>query len=187
MNVLGSNHTDCAILIYDDAGSHLGTSTVIEHDRNSARIEVRDIPAALKVGNTCKILILSSPAPCEYDGRIISEGQKRYIAMFHGKEKENRAAARYKISTPAIIENLIYNGKAFPLHTPMDVMIVNISKSGVRIRAPYYSFLNGDRFQLRMKISDAEKLLIADIVHHVDFEPSSSEYGCSFLTGSERR
>jgi len=187
VNVLGSNHTDCAILIYDDAGNHLGTSTVVEHDRTGARVEVGNIPGVLQVGNVCKILILTSPAPCEYDGRIVNEGKKRYIAMFHGKEKESRAAARYKISTPAIVENLIYNGKAFPLHTPMTVMLVNISKSGVRIRAPYYSFSAGDRFQMRMKISEAEKLLIADIVHNIDFEPSSSEYGCSFLTGSERR
>jgi len=186
MQALGGNYADCGILIYDDAGNQLGTSTVIKHDRTNTRIEVRALPTELRAGNTCRILILTSPAPCEYQGRIITEGSSRLIAMFHGKEKENRTAARYKINTMAVVEHLIYHGKAFPLQTPMTVLLINISKSGVRFRAPLNAFIDGARFQMRMKISDSEKLLIADVVHHADFEPESSEYGCSFLIASER-
>jgi len=186
MKALGSNHTDCAILFYDEAGSHLGSSTVIEHDRTNTRVEVLELPAALRVGNFCRILILSSPAPCEYRCRIISEGPKKYVAMFFGKEKENRATTRYGINTSAVIENLIYKGRAYPLHTPLTVQLINISRSGVRFRAPYFSFSDGDRFQMRMRISESEKLLVADVVHYVDNGHSSSEYGCSFLIGSEK-
>lgn len=181
MKALGSNYTDCAVLIYDEAGNHLGDTTVANHDRIGVRVEVQELPAALHVGSICKLLILSSPAPCEYEGRIVSEGARRYIAMYHGKEKENRTTTRYKVSTPAIIENLVYNGRAYPLHTPIPVSLVDISKSGVRFQAPYHSFSDGDRFQMRMKISSNEKYLIADVVHHADNEALSSEYGCNFL------
>ena len=186
MKALGSNHTDCAILIYDEAGNQLGSSKVISHDRTNMRVEVRELPAELSIGSVCRLLILTSPAPCEYSGRIAGEGSKKIIALYHGREKESRQAARYKINTTALIENLIYNGKAYPLHTPVVVELINISKSGMRVRAPFYAFIKGDRFQLRMRISDTEKLLIADVIHHADKDNAATEYGCHFLIGSER-
>jgi len=186
VKALGSNHTDSAILIYDEVGNQLGSTTVVSHDRTNMRIEVQDIPHELRINSVCRLLVMTSPAPCEYQGRITGEGSKKIIALFHGREKENRQATRYKVNTTATIENLVYNGKAYPMHTPMTVELINISKSGVRMRAPFYALSDGDRFQMRMKISDSEKLLIADVIYHADKDNKASEYGCHFLIGSEK-
>jgi hypothetical protein len=106
--------------------------------------------------------------------------------MYQGQEKENRGAVRYALKSTAIIENLICDGKPYPLHTPVEVELVNISKSGVRFRAPPNALYNGDKFQMRMKISNNDKLLIAETVNYVNNESGTSDYGCRFLVASEK-
>jgi len=185
MSALSSDFTDCSVLIYDEAGKHLGDTVVVDYNKDALRIEVREIPPTLEAGSRCKLLILSSPSPCEYNGKVIKEGAKKIIAMFFGHVKENRKAVRYKVNSSALIENLIYDYRAYRLHTPLKVELINISQSGARFRATINSLSDYDRFQMRVRISDSEKLLIADVVNHLDKGSKISEYGCRFLIGSE--
>ena len=185
MTSISSDFTGCSILVYDEAGNQLGSTVITSYSRSSLRIEVMEIPHLLDVGSVCKLLILSSPSPCEYQGRIIKEANKRIIALFFGQEKENRGSTRYVVRFPARVENLICDGRAYPLHTPLEVALVNISQSGVRFRTKRETFSDGDRFQMRMTINNAAKLLIADVINHLDKDDELTEYGCRFLIGSE--
>jgi len=186
MGALSSDFTGCSILIYDPGGKLHGTTVVTSYDRVMLHVNVEELPPDLKIGSSYRLLILSSPTPCEYQGRVVKEGSRVYIAMFQGQEKESRESVRYKVNFRAVVENLITDGKAYPMHTPLEVELLNISKSGVRFLAPVNSFLNGQRFQMRMKIGGGDKLLIADVVNHVDKDTLLSEYGCQFLIGSEK-
>ena len=185
MKALREDYTGCAILIYDEHGSPLGSTLVTSHDKSTMRIKVQEIPSGFKKGSERAMLILTSPAPCEYQGRLLHEGKEKVIAIYKGRVRENRGAKRFKVNSPAIIENLICDGKAYKLHTPLEVELINISKSGARFRAPNYALSDGSRFQLRIKISKSEKLLIADAIYHVDRDDGTSEYGSRFLIGSE--
>ena len=186
MTSLSADFTGCPVLIYNESGIQLGNSMVTHYSRNAMRVELKEIPSPLEVGEVCRLLILSSPSPCEFQGRITREGNKKGVAMFFGQEKENRSSTRYAVSYKAMIENLICDGKAYPLHTPLEATLMNISQSGARFRTPRYSFTDGDRFQMRMLIKDSVKLLIADVVNHIDKDNGFSEYGCRFLIGNER-
>ena len=186
MAAMSGDFSGCSVLIYDEAGNHLGDTVVTSYDKASLRIEVQMMPYSLDAGAGCRLLILSAPIPYEFLGRVAREGAKKVIAMYKGKEKESRGSMRYKVNYPALIENLICDNRAYPLHTPLKVTLLNISKSGVRFRTPHYSMTVGDKFQMRIRISDTEKLLIADVINHVDKESISSEYGCRFLVGSEK-
>ena len=186
MSALSGDYTGCSVLIYDTQGNNLIDTRITYYDKQSLRIIVKEPPPYLKVGDACKLLILSSPSPCEYMGRITKETQSHYIALFQGKEKEERGATRYKVSFPAMIENLVYDGRAYPLHKSLEVALINVSKSGTRFKAPQSALLDCDRFQMRMKIGEDDKLLIADVVNHIDKDDGTSEYGCKFLVGSER-
>jgi len=185
MSALSSNFVDCAVLIYDEAGNQLGSTIVTYYNKDALLIEVEELPPVIENDGRCKLLILSSPSPCEYQGRIVSEGAKKVIAIYHGVEKESRMAVRYKVNYPASIENLICVGKAYPLLTPLEVGLINISKSGMRFRAPNNSLAIGDMFQIRIKIGDNSKILIADVVNYSDKSSGTSEYGCRFLIGSD--
>ena len=181
MAVLGSDLTGFSVLIYDTNGTHLGSTTVISHDRKTQWIQVKHIPSGLRTNDSCKLLVLSSPSPCEYQGKIKREGADSYIAIFQGQEKESRGATRYKVNTSALIDTLIYDRQPFSLHTPAKVDLINISTSGARFRAPFYSFIKGVIFQMHFTISGSQKMLVAEIVNYTDKEPASSEYGCRFL------
>ena len=172
-----SGHT---VLIYDLDGNHLTSTVIREYDRGDRQIRVNLMPDSLKVNDNCKLLILSSPTPCEFQGKVKRIGGNFYIAMFQGQEKESRGAARYQVNTPALIENLIVEKKAHPLLTPVTVVLLNISTSGVRFRAPFYSLEDGDIFQMNLEISNSKKNITAQVINHNDIDNKHSDYGCKF-------
>ena len=181
MAVLGGDYTGCTILVYDTSGNHLGSTTVTQYDKAALRIEIREFPPALRTGDRCNLLILTSPTPCEYSGRVSVDGKRHTLALFMGKEHENRAFERYKVSCSAVVENYISGNKAYPLLAPLEIKVINISKSGLRFRAASYTVCDGDRFQVRIKINDNNKLLIIEAVNHLDTAQGTTEYGCRFL------
>ena len=186
MAVSSADYTGSTVIINDAQGNHLCSTVVTLYDKGSMRIEVEELPGDLAAGYNCSLLILAPGKPYEYQGRVIKEGANTSFALYRGHELENRQSERYKISTTALVENLVCDGRAYPLHTPLEVVLINISKSGVRFRAPYFAMTDTDRFQMRMRISQNEKLLIADVVNHMDIGSEASEYGCLFLIGSEK-
>jgi len=186
MSALSGDHTGCSVLVYDPEGNHLINTRVTYHDKRTLQIMLQENPARLEPGSICRLLIMTSPSPCEYMGRVTMVSLKKMIALYHGSEKESRRASRYEVSFSAVIENLIHEGKAYPLHTPLTVRLINVSKSGVRFRAPALALIDGDRFQMRMKIGEGDKLLIAEAVNHTDNDDGTTEYGCKFLAGKER-
>jgi len=183
MSVLSDNYTGCSVLIYNTDGEHLLDTVVSEHNREAQQIQVSALPEDLHVNDNCSLLVLTSPSPCEYLGKVKKVGGSVFIAMYQGQEKENRTATRYAVNAPALIDTLITEGHPYLLHTPLAIKLINISTGGVRFRAPYYSLADGDVFQMRVVISQNKKKLIAQVVNHVDDEPASSDYGCLFLYG----
>jgi len=181
MSVLIGDFTDCSVFLYDTNGNHLGSTTIIEHDRRARQIEVDLIPPELKVNDTCKVFILTSPIPCEFSGNLKKVGGDLLIALFQGQEKENRAATRYKVNTPAKIDALITDNQPNLLQAPLGVILINISTSGVRFRAPYFSLVEGDIFRINLVISNSSKTMIAEVINSVDNGTKSSDYGCRFV------
>jgi len=181
MSVLIGDFTGCSVLLYDTKGKHLGSTTIIEHDRRDRQIEVEEIPSGLNINDTCRVFILTSPTPCEFSGKLKKVGSDLLIAMFQGQEKENRAATRYPVKTPARIEALIVDNKANELQEPIYVILINISTSGVRFRAPYFALIEGDIFRINLTINNTGKTMTAEVINSLDNGTKSSDYGCRFV------
>jgi len=167
-------------MIYDIDGNHLTSTVIREHDKEERQIRVNLMPNDLKVNDDCKLLILSSPTPCEFQGKVKKIGGNFYIAMFQGQEKESRGAARYAVNTPAIIEALVVDGKSYAPLSPVKVVLLNISTSGVRFRAPFYSLEDGDIFKMNLVIANSKKNITAEVMNHLDTDNKHSDYGCRF-------
>lgn len=178
---LGSDFTDCSVFIYDVNDNHIGSTTIIAYNKSEQRIRISAIPKELKVNDNCRVFILSSPSPCEFQGKLKREGSNSFIALFQGHEKDNRGAARYNVNAPALIDYLFVDGKAHPLQTPIRIELINISTGGVRFRAPFYSLEKGDTFRVHLSISNNKKMIIAEVTNCIDNEPEYSDYGCLFL------
>jgi len=181
MSALTSDFNNQTVLIYDLKGNHLISTSIIEYDKGVKQIIVETLPETLKFNDSCKLIILSSPTPCEFSGRIKRAGNELCIALFQGQERENREAARYPVNTPALIPILVIDGEHHPVQTPIKIVLRNISATGVRFRAPYYSFDIGDELQMDLFIGNSQKKITARVVNIVDKEPVFSDYGCRFL------
>jgi hypothetical protein len=84
-----------------------------------------------------------------------------------------------------VIESFSDGGSAYALHTPIEVGIVDISQSGVRIVVADDVIAVGVRFEMRLKIGAKDELLIAEAVNSGRVGSASVEYGCSFFGKSE--
>jgi len=162
-------------------GNHLVNTVVKEHDKAEKQIRVGSMHASLTANTDCKLLILTSPTPCEYQGKVKKIGGAFYIAMFQGQLKENRTASRFAVNTPAIIDITVIEGQQYKLLSPVKVILKNISTSGVRFAAPFNTFNDRDKFRMHMTISGAKKQLFAEVMNHLDSPPASSDYGCRFV------
>jgi len=181
MSVLAGDFSGCTVLIYDTNGNHLDSTVIKTHERKEQHIIVNRIPGELAVNDHCKLVILSSPAPCEFSGKIQKSGGSFFIAIYQGQEKESRNATRYPVKASALIDALVVDDRAYALQTPVKVDLINISTSGMRFRAPYYTLLKGDIIKMHLVISNTRKMITAEVNNNMDHLTEVSDYGCRFL------
>jgi len=181
MPPLSSDFTNHTALVYDTAGNHLISTFVESHDREARQVVLNQMPEEIKANENCRIIILTSPTPCEFTGKVKKLGASFYVALFQGQEKETRDAPRYPVSNPALISALVEGGQIHRIQTPIKVTLINISTTGIRFRAPYYSFEVDDEFQMDLYIGSNQKKVTAKVVNNVDNKTDSSDYGCRFL------
>ena len=184
MATFGIDYTNCPVFLYCENGENLCRTTITEYDKDSKLIQLAEYPDDLDIGDSCRLLIMTEPSPREYRGRVRTDYSGKAIALFSGREKEDRGATRYKVNIVARIEYMIREGKAHALQEPIEIQLINISTTGMRFFAPLKVLQNGDRFQTRVSISNEAKLLIAEIVNHRENESDFAEYGCRFLIAS---
>lgn len=172
------NFIGCAAYVYNTEGTLLTDVKIYDHDNEANIIKVSN-SLVLSANLQCELLILSSPSPFSYYGLVRSTGSDTTITLFKGKEMENRRNARYTLCCKAKISKYICDGKAYRLHTPIAVDLMNISTNGIRIRARYNTLSADDLFNLQLKMGEREKVLTAKVVNLKDNERENSEYGCA--------
>jgi hypothetical protein len=185
MSGVKNDYIGCSVILYDEEGATLSSATVVSHNIIEKRIQLDEISDVLRVGDMCRLLILTEPSPREYFGRIRFDFGDSYIALFRGKEKELRGATRYKVNFAANIEKLIYNGKEYDLYEPVEVRLINISTSGMRFCARLNTINIDDRFKATISFDDNVKTLYAQVVNKREIEDSREEYGCRFLMSAD--
>jgi len=185
MKPTNCDYTGCSVFVYDEQGNRLYDTKVTYHDKKRLRIEIEEPLDNLNAGGECGLLIMTSPTPCEYKGRIIRIGNRKLIAMYDGKESEKREESRYVVRLPAFIESYICDDIIYPLHTPLAVEMINISKNGARLLMPEYALSIGDRFWMCVRINNMYKSIIAEVKNQTPAEAEASEYGCRFLLSGD--
>jgi len=176
------DYTGCDVLLYNDKGDYLNRCEASHFDKRTYQLRLRGgVPLSLAADDICSLLILTEPSPREYKGRVLTESSERVLVLFRGKEKESRRVGRYKVNFTAQIISLIREGEKYDLHTPTGVRVVNISRSGMRLRAQTNSLREKDRINLKVDIDGTEKHLTAAVVNLLDRDDEFSEYGCALV------
>jgi len=177
-----SYYTGSAVFLYDAKTNGLmARSTVIGHNKGDMSVEIDEL-LPFRSGTAVTVLILTSPVPRSYQGRLIVRGSKTSVALHHGKEKEGRKSPRHPVNLPATIVQRVYSQRGDGNPDPIPVSIVNISTTGIRIRTPLETLSAGDIFQIRLMIGNKAQVMTAEAVFAQD-NRTDSEYGCQFLAG----
>jgi hypothetical protein len=190
MAIFGRDFSGCAVQVYDMHENLIESATITFHDTKRMEIELSapvrqgepDTYRSIQNSETYKVLILSKPIPCEYEGIARVGGlYLRVLALYHGKEKENRKDTRYKVNMPAVIRNLIYHDRAYTLHTPLHIQLINISKSGMRLSAAPNTLSLDDCLEIEIEIGGKQEQLLARVVNVFEQAGKDTQYGCLFL------
>jgi hypothetical protein len=180
-NELSKDFKECNVLIYDVEGNLLVNAEIWEHNIKERYIVVQDWPELAGVSR-CKLLILTAPMPYSYLGTIHKRSFEKLIKLYDEHMEENRKEIRYKTDLPGNIENLVYDWTSYPLHKALEVQIVNISRNGIRIQAKDNTLNVGDIFQINIKISGNDKLLMGKVANYRYISQDHCEYGCFLVS-----
>ena len=177
---MAHNYIGCSVVLHSDRWELLGTASIIAHDVKANAIELSTVPENVQIGKMHKVMIFSPNRLREYTARADRYGGKTLFLLSKGQDKENRASERHPVDFDAVIESLTCDNKEYTLCLGINVKLVNISRSGVRFTAPFYTLLMGDIFSIRMEIGGLYKLIVAEVVNNINTEPVESQYGCRF-------
>ena len=163
----------------------IATVKILSYDREENSIEVQSEPI-LDMVKKCELIILTDPLPYAYKGTIHKpvinkSDSSKLIRLYQENRKENRSETRYKISLSTSADSLIFKGEPYNLHTPLDVQVVDISKSGLRLRSKLNAFADGNSFHIQLKIGGTHTKMLVEVINTIDYAPYYSEYGCRFV------
>lgn len=171
-------------IIYDDAHEKtIAEATIVSFDREQYSAVVRTSkPMGEATRERLSILILCEDSVFECKGNVRKQtgGRQLEIALFQGRIKNDRAAVRYTLSAPATVENLMIGGRLIPLHTPVEVDVINLSAAGMLIGAQVPLLNIGTAFQLKLSVADRETVIHAQVVRINVIQADHIEYGCRF-------
>lgn len=143
---------------------------------------VRLSAGTLKDKNCLRVtaLIFGSEGIYEYSGTVRKKGASGTveIALYNGKEKVTRNYKRYHLNTKGTIKSVVTEDGKQKTTTPFKVEVVNMSGSGVLIKADKGSLKVKDKIVLNPLLDETELTLECAVVRERDLGKHDAEYGC---------
>lgn len=116
----------------------------------------------------------------EFYGTIkgVLVGNEVEVLLGKSKEKEDRARTRYPVALEGNIDGIMIEGKMILLRKAIHIQTINMSASGVLMKADSGCFIIGDCFTLNLKVEEGEINLTCEIVRIQNSGMLTEEYGC---------
>ncbi len=173
----------CTVFIRDENSDATVRTTIVVYFKGSMTIQVRASLKDFSVGMHVVAVILSEHGVHEYRAvvRKITPTMSE-LSLYKGMVKqESRTATRYPVNAPATVVSLIAEARRMPLHTPLEVYIVNISTSGVLFRSKPDYFALEAIVELHLQIDGKVMILDATVVRMTHTDNTTTDYGCKFI------
>lgn len=116
----------------------------------------------------------------EFYGTIkgVLVGNEVEVLLGKSKEKEDRARTRYPVALEGNIDGIMIEGKMILLRKAIHIQTINMSASGILMKADSGCFIIGDCFTLNLKVEEGEINLTCEIVRIQNSGMLTEEYGC---------
>ena len=175
-----NNFNGCVVLVYNNEGNQIAQTSVLDLRLSDETIMVSDLP--FNINEEFDIIILTTPTPVTSKARMIKHMQGiSTLRLSQSRLSEKRKEARYPVDIQAAVMDMLFDNVLYPLHTPVGVNLINLSKNGTRLSARNYTMLEGDFLRIRLKIGANNQIWTLHVVNQLDRDSESSEYGCKLM------
>lgn len=175
---------NCRILIRNtEDGEMIADTKIIRYNKAINAVFISGDSLAEKKPYSISACIFTEGHLYEFAGTIRGVSMNNEIEVLLGRkrEKEDRAMTRYPMETEGSINGRIIDGKLIPLHPHTTVHTVNMSATGVLIRADAGRFKIGDGFSLILGTEEKGMAMHCEVVRIQSSSEASEEYGCRII------
>lgn len=175
---------NCRILIRNtEDGEIIADTEIIRYNRAINAVFISADSLAEKKPYSISAWIFTEGRLYEFTGTIRGGVVNNEIEVLLGKkrEKEDRAMTRYPMETEGSINGMIIDGKLVPLHPYTTIHTVNMSATGVLIRADAGRFKIGDGFSLILGTEEKGMVVRCEVVRIQSSSEAGEEYGCRII------
>jgi len=173
----------CEVIIFNDEGDHIIKTVITMYDKRARALRIQEELRDIKKGDRLNILITYQGGVSEFSGTAGGTiNFLREIFLFNVRRREGRGATRHPINTPAVIKNLYDGRELVPLPSPLDVTLLDISKTGILIKAPVGHFGLGDTLELHINIKDKDRetIIYVTVMRTEPIDIYESHFGCKY-------
>ncbi len=170
------------IMVSDEKGNILLRTKAVDYYKEFTVLEVEGTLSREMTAGRVSVLILQPGNVYEFLATVKKiKASTTQLTLFSGHQKESRAATRFAVSEPASIVSLIFGDRHMPLLNPINIFVINLSRTGVLFKSKPEYFELGMKPELRIKIKDTEAVLSTTVVRIKNIDAYSTEYGCRFV------
>lgn len=172
---------NCRILIRNEEDRQIIADTeIIRFDSHTNSVYISSDSLRERKPYNISAIIFEKECLYEFSGTIRGVLVDNEIEVLLGKsrKKENRAKTRYPVALEGNVDGLIIEGKMIKLRKAIYVETIDMSASGVLMKADSGCFGIGDCFSLNLKVEGGEIQLNCKIVRIQNSNMLTEEYGC---------
>ncbi len=184
-----NDYSGCRVIVKDTNTQKIISDTkIIEYHKEFHSILVR-LPTGTNVRTErFSLLIFTQSELVAYSGTVRKDFNLGYteIALYSGKQKEDRKAARYNVNITGSVDALLFDDgsekkQLIKLNKPLDVLVINMSSGGVLVSTLPDCFRINTLIRLVVTLDSDVTTLYCQIVRFVDININNAQYGCKFF------
>jgi hypothetical protein len=177
-----SHFTDSLIVVYDNENNLITKTIVTGYDRSEMYIEISEGMENVKPGTRLHLLIIHPDGVSEFSGMLkrVRQGICE-IPIFGERKRDARGSARHPLRADAQIKEMFINAEKVTLRDPIQVVLENISKTGVLIKSPDIHFIINVILRIEFIIKEKETTLNARIVREQQNNDDTYSFGCQLI------
>jgi len=178
MAVTSKSFAGSLVFIYDKDNTLITKTSIASHNRVENYIEVARGLENVKLKSPLQLMIIHSGGTSEVSGTLKGFRQGLYeISIYNERKKDDRSKLRRTLNVDAIISEMFIDSVSKKPEEPIQIIIENLSTTGLLLRTATRRFDIGTFLQIEMKLFGKDVILFAEIVRQ-EVKEDQQKYGC---------
>ena len=182
MASLGGSFTGSLVVVYDQDNNYITKTVITGHDKKDMYIELAGGLEKVRIGARLNLLIVHAKGASEFGGTLKILRQGRYeISLFGEKKRGARDSTRRTMNTVAVIKHYFFNNIRDTFNEPVDVIIENISTTGVSLKSMQTRFILSAVLEIEFNLHGKSVIIHGKVLREQENDDGSCNYGCKLI------